>query len=207
MYCIKLQTMTKDQADLQAVCPSRRRSCALVNTPSLCANKAVCHIQELKRQLENWCQQSGNVQHQMSHEKQQNSKTFRFHSRESKSSIMPTELYIEDIGLSARTERKADRQDAEEALQTEKKRRQQKMEETKLSLLHKRMHRAVVKYFRQRSLYSLAELARFQNLSNENNQKIKTIQEELSEAIQRISAFLQSVADDSTTVTVIMLRQ
>ncbi|KAK6302755.1 hypothetical protein J4Q44_G00271100 [Coregonus suidteri] len=67
------------------------------------------------------------------------------------------------------------------------------------------MHKAVVKYFRQRSLYSLAELARFQNLSNENNHKIKTIQEELSEAIQRISAFLHSMADDSTTVPVIML--
>ncbi|KAK6302757.1 hypothetical protein J4Q44_G00271120 [Coregonus suidteri] len=72
-----LSILGTSHADLQAVCPSRRRSCALVNTPSLCVNKAVCHIQELKKQLENWCQQSGNVQHQMSHEKHQNSKTFR----------------------------------------------------------------------------------------------------------------------------------
>ncbi|CAB1326386.1 unnamed protein product, partial [Coregonus sp. 'balchen'] len=135
--------------DLQAVCPSRRRSCALVNTPSPCVNKAVCHIQELKRKVENWCQQSGNVQRQMSHEKQKNSKTFRLNSSEYVSSMMPTELYIEGIGLSARGEREgdllsplrkettdvlvevvylierleADRQDAEEALQSEKKRR------------------------------------------------------------------------------------
>ncbi|XP_020323256.1 coiled-coil domain-containing protein 178 [Oncorhynchus kisutch] len=139
----------QDQVDLQAVCPSRRRSCALVNTPSPCVNKAVCHIQELKRKVENWCQQSGNVQHQMSHEKQQKSNTFRLNSSESVSSMIPTELYIEGIGLSARGEREgdllsplrkettdvlvevvylierleADRQDAEEALQSEKKRR------------------------------------------------------------------------------------
>ncbi|XP_064791072.1 coiled-coil domain-containing protein 178-like isoform X1 [Oncorhynchus masou masou] len=139
----------QDQVDLQAVCPSRRRSCALVNTPSPCVNKAVCHIQELKRKVENWCQQAGNVQHQMSHEKQQKSKTFRLNSSESVSSMIPTELYIEGIGLSARGEREgdllsplrkettdvlvevvylierleADRQDAEEALQSEKKRR------------------------------------------------------------------------------------
>ncbi|XP_013995610.2 coiled-coil domain-containing protein 178 isoform X1 [Salmo salar] len=139
----------QDQVDLQAVCPSRRRSCALVNTPSPCVNKAVCHIQELKRKVENWCQQSGNVQHQMSHEEQQKRKTFRLNSSESVSSMIPTELYIEGIGLSARGEREgdllsplrkettdvlvevvylierleADRQDAEEALQSEKKRR------------------------------------------------------------------------------------
>ncbi|XP_010883949.2 coiled-coil domain-containing protein 178 isoform X2 [Esox lucius] len=136
----------QDQEDLRAVCPSRRRSCALVNTPSPCVNKAVCHIQELKKRLENWCQQSGNVKHQVSHEKHPKNTTIRFHSNESESSMMSTELYIEGIGLSAREEgllsplRKettdvlvevvylierleADRQDAEEALQTEKRRR------------------------------------------------------------------------------------
>ncbi|XP_067108447.1 coiled-coil domain-containing protein 178 [Osmerus mordax] len=137
----------QDQEDLQAVCPGRRRSCALVNTPSPCVNKAVCHIQELKRKLEDWCQQSVNDQHQMSHEKHQNSKTLRFHSTDSDTdSLISTELYIEGIGLSARErapspslrkettdvlvevvyliERlEADRQNAEEALLVEKKRR------------------------------------------------------------------------------------
>ncbi|KAL0966206.1 hypothetical protein UPYG_G00292290 [Umbra pygmaea] len=138
----------QDQGD-QAVCPSRRRSCALVNTPSPCVNKAVCHIQELKKKLENWCQQSGNVKHQMSHQKQQNSKRNKFYSSDSDSSAISTELYIEGIGLRSRGEKEdgllsplhkettdvlvevvylierleADRQDAKEALQTEKKRR------------------------------------------------------------------------------------
>ncbi|KAF0046874.1 hypothetical protein F2P81_000507 [Scophthalmus maximus] len=77
--------------------------------------------------------------------------------------------------------------------------RRKKMEETKLSLLQKRMHKALVKYFKQRSLYSQAELDRCQALSQETNRKIKTAQGELSEEIQLIAAFLQSLADDSTT--------
>ncbi|XP_063075788.1 coiled-coil domain-containing protein 178 isoform X2 [Engraulis encrasicolus] len=67
-----------------------------------------------------------------------------------------------------------------------------------LSLLQKRMHKAMVKYFNHRSLHSQAELAYFQTLSNAYNQKITTVQEELSEAIQRLSAFLHSLTDDST---------
>ncbi|KAG8014208.1 hypothetical protein GBF38_016565, partial [Nibea albiflora] len=47
---------------------------------------------------------------------------------------------------------------------------------TQLSLLQKRMHKALVKYFRQRSLYSQAELDRCQALSQETDQKIKTAQ-------------------------------
>ncbi|RXM36259.1 Coiled-coil domain-containing protein 178, partial [Acipenser ruthenus] len=35
----------------------RRRSCALVNTPSPCINKAIHHIQELERKIEGWFQQ------------------------------------------------------------------------------------------------------------------------------------------------------
>uniref|UniRef100_A0A3B4V412 Coiled-coil domain containing 178 n=1 Tax=Seriola dumerili TaxID=41447 RepID=A0A3B4V412_SERDU len=70
---------------------------------------------------------------------------------------------------------------------------------TQLSLLQKRMHKALVKYFKQRSLNSKAELDRCQALSQETNQKIKTAQEGLSEEIQLISTFLQSLTDDSTT--------
>ncbi|KAF7666278.1 hypothetical protein LDENG_00113650 [Lucifuga dentata] len=61
------------------------------------------------------------------------------------------------------------------------------------------MHKALVKYFKQRSLYSQAELDWCQALSQETDQKIKTAQEELSNEIQQISAFLQSLTDDSTT--------
>ncbi|KAK2822496.1 hypothetical protein Q5P01_022561 [Channa striata] len=68
-----------------------------------------------------------------------------------------------------------------------------------LSLLQKRMHKALVKYFKQRSVYSQAELDRCQALSQETNQKIKTAQDGLSEEIQLITAFLQSLTDDSTT--------
>lgn len=47
----------QDQADLQAVCSGRRRTCALLNSPSPCVNNAIYHIQELKMTVENWCQQ------------------------------------------------------------------------------------------------------------------------------------------------------
>ncbi|CAB1448520.1 unnamed protein product [Pleuronectes platessa] len=70
---------------------------------------------------------------------------------------------------------------------------------TQLSLLQKRMHKALVEYFKQRSLYSQAELDRCQALSQETNQKIKTAQEGLSGEIQLIAAFLKSLTDDSTT--------
>ncbi|KAM9487715.1 coiled-coil domain-containing protein 178 [Clarias gariepinus] len=61
---------------------------------------------------------------------------------------------------------------------------------TQLSLLQRRMHKAMLKYFKHRSVYSQAELARFQALSNQNKQKMKALQDDLSRAIQRISAFL-----------------
>nr|XP_046264130.1 coiled-coil domain-containing protein 178 isoform X2 [Scatophagus argus]XP_046264131.1 coiled-coil domain-containing protein 178 isoform X2 [Scatophagus argus] len=72
---------------------------------------------------------------------------------------------------------------------------------TQLSLLQKRMHKESVKNFKQRHLYSQAELDRCQALSQETNQKIKTAQEGLLEDIQHISTFLQSLTDDSTTTS------
>lgn len=49
--------VSQDQADLQAVCSGRRRTCALLNSPLPCVNKAIYHIQELKMTVEDWCQQ------------------------------------------------------------------------------------------------------------------------------------------------------
>eukprot|EP00064_Thunnus_orientalis_P009522 superscaffoldBa00001215_g9546 len=60
----------QDQADLQAVCSGRRRTCALLNSPSPSVNQAIYHIQELKMKVENWCQQADKV-----HSKTQNDLT------------------------------------------------------------------------------------------------------------------------------------
>ncbi|KAM3603866.1 uncharacterized protein V6R79_003167 [Siganus canaliculatus] len=68
---------------------------------------------------------------------------------------------------------------------------------TQLSLLQKRMHKALVKYFKQRSLDSQAELDRCQTLCRETNQKIKTAQDDFSEQILHVSANLRSLTDDS----------
>lgn len=45
-----------DQGELQRVY-SCSRSCELTNPPTPCVRKAVCHIQELRNKLKNWCQQ------------------------------------------------------------------------------------------------------------------------------------------------------
>ncbi|KAK3551466.1 hypothetical protein QTP70_017410 [Hemibagrus guttatus] len=69
--------------------------------------------------------------------------------------------------------------------------------QTQLSLLQRRMHKAMLKYFKHRSVYSQAELARFQALSNQNKQKMKALQEDLSGAIRRVSAFLTDAGQDA----------
>ncbi|XP_047667062.1 coiled-coil domain-containing protein 178 isoform X2 [Tachysurus fulvidraco] len=68
---------------------------------------------------------------------------------------------------------------------------------TQLSLLQRRMHKAMLKYFKHRSVYSQAELAGFQALSNQNKQKMKALQEDLSGAIQRVSGFLTDASRDA----------
>uniref|UniRef100_A0A3B1JQ03 Si:dkeyp-7a3.1 n=2 Tax=Astyanax mexicanus TaxID=7994 RepID=A0A3B1JQ03_ASTMX len=68
-----------------------------------------------------------------------------------------------------------------------------------LSLLQRRMQEDMLENFEHRSVYSQAELARCQALSNENNQKMKALQEKCSGAIDRISAFLHTLTDNSTT--------
>ncbi|XP_047224956.1 coiled-coil domain-containing protein 178 isoform X3 [Girardinichthys multiradiatus] len=82
---------------------------------------------------------------------------------------------------------------------THLKARKELMEEIKLSLLQKRMHKVWVKYLEQRNLRSLAELDWCQALFQQIAQEIKTAQGKLLEEIQLISAFLQSQRDHSTT--------
>ncbi|XP_028283260.1 coiled-coil domain-containing protein 178 [Parambassis ranga] len=136
--------MSEDSADLQPVCTGRRRTCALLNSPSPCVNSAIYHIQEMKMTVENWCQQSGKHQPHFYQDKHQYSKGLRVQSRDSDGdSVMSAELYVEGIAISAREsclfsplmrkinevlsevmcliERlEADRQYAEEALHKEK---------------------------------------------------------------------------------------
>eukprot|EP00079_Xenopus_tropicalis_P016624 XP_004915704.1 PREDICTED: coiled-coil domain-containing protein 178 [Xenopus tropicalis] len=64
-----------------------------------------------------------------------------------------------------------------------------------ISVLQSRMHRALVEFFKQRGLYSQAGLATFQAASQENALKILAVQETMSQTIQRVSAFLTSLAD------------
>ncbi|KAK1878521.1 Coiled-coil domain containing protein 178 [Dissostichus eleginoides] len=135
----------QDQADLQGVCSGRRRTCALLNSPSPCVNSAIYHVQELKITVENWLQQSG--KYLIDQDKHNYNKALRFQSRDSDTdSVTSTELFVEGIAISAREscplspllkkindvlgevvyliERlEADRQDAEEALLKEKRRK------------------------------------------------------------------------------------
>ncbi|XP_034558262.1 coiled-coil domain-containing protein 178 [Notolabrus celidotus] len=134
----------QDQADLQAVCSGRRRTCALLNSPSPYVNTVIYHIQKLKMTIENSFQQSGKDHPQIDRD----SKALRFQSRDSDNdSVTSTELFVEGIAISAKercplsppllkkindvlgevvylTEQlEADRQYAEEALQKEKRRK------------------------------------------------------------------------------------
>ncbi|XP_014345276.1 coiled-coil domain-containing protein 178 [Latimeria chalumnae] len=68
-----------------------------------------------------------------------------------------------------------------------------------LSLLQSRMHKALVEYFKQRGLYSQARLAMFQATSHENTQKILAVQKDFSKAIHRVSSFLHTLTDGSST--------
>ncbi|KAK7123439.1 hypothetical protein R3I93_021763 [Phoxinus phoxinus] len=131
-----------EQGKLQTVCSSRRRSCALVNTPTPCVNKAVCHIQELQTKLENWGQQGDNAQHETAHENN-HSIIWKCVSTESKNAVGSTKLHIEGMGLCVQDSEgltslwmeaadvlmevmslierlECDRRDAEKALQEEK---------------------------------------------------------------------------------------
>ncbi|XP_055038138.2 coiled-coil domain-containing protein 178 [Misgurnus anguillicaudatus] len=88
------------QGELQAVCSSRRRSCALVNTPTPCVNKAVCHIRELKTKLENWNQKGGNAQHETENENN-HSNAWKCISTDGGDSDVTADLCVEGLVLCA----------------------------------------------------------------------------------------------------------
>ncbi|XP_069014140.1 coiled-coil domain-containing protein 178 [Embiotoca jacksoni] len=188
----------QDQADLQAVCTGRRRTCALLNSPSPCANTAIYHLQEMKMMVENWCQQSGKYSSQIDQDKQQYTKTLRLQSRDSDSeSVMSTDLYIEGIAISATEscplspllkkindvlvevvcliERlEADRQDAEEALHTEKRRKiflESKVDS--ISLWRQKEHAFVVQREHEACIRDITELKWQQKLERDKVHQVK----------------------------------
>ncbi|KAM4557110.1 coiled-coil domain-containing protein 178 isoform 1-T1 [Fundulus diaphanus] len=194
-------TSQQDQADLQAVCSGRRRTCALLNSPSPCVSSAICHIQDMRRLIENWFQKPRKYQPEMDPEKTAYSKTLRFQLRDSDSDS--TDLYVEGIAISARegyqrsplqkkindvlsevvhlVERlEADRQYAEEALQKEKRRR--KTLESKvdsISLWKLMEHPSIVQKEHEACSRDITELKWLLKLEN---QKVDQVQKKLSQA-------------------------
>ncbi|XP_070775745.1 coiled-coil domain-containing protein 178 [Enoplosus armatus] len=193
----------QDQADLQAVCSGRRRTCALLNSPSPCVNNAIYHIQELKMTVENWSQQSGKYQPQIDQDKHQYSKTLRFQSKDSDTeSVTSTELFVEGIAISTREscplspllkkindvlgevvcliERlEADRQYAEEALHKEKRRKrflENKVDS--ISLWKQQEHAFVVQKEHEACIRDITELKWQLKLERE---KLDKAQEKLSQ--------------------------
>ncbi|KAG7526697.1 hypothetical protein JOB18_044129 [Solea senegalensis] len=173
----------QDQADLGVVCSGRRRTCALLNSPSPYVNNAIHHMHELKMAVENWCQQCGKYQPHMDQEKQQYSKTSRLQPRDSDTeAVMTTELFVEGFAISARgsttlspllkkindvlgevmclIERlEADRQNAEEALHREKRRKTFLEKKVgSISLWKQQEHSSVVQKARESCTRDVAEL-------------------------------------------------
>ncbi|TMS10289.1 Coiled-coil domain-containing protein 178 [Larimichthys crocea] len=192
----------QDQADLQAVCSGRRRTCALLNSPSPSVNSAIYHIQEMKMTVENWCQQSGKYQPQIDQDKHQYSKALRFQSRDSDTeSVTSTELFVEGIAISAREscplspllkkindvlgevvyliERlEADRQYAEEALYKEKRRKRFLEDKVdSISLWKQQEHSFVVQKEHEACIRDITELKWQLKLERE---KLDQTQEKLS---------------------------
>ncbi|XP_069367448.1 coiled-coil domain-containing protein 178 isoform X2 [Paralichthys olivaceus] len=192
-----------DQADLQVVCSGRRRTCALLNSPSPCVNNAIYHMQELRMAVENWCQQCGKCPPQIDQDKHQYSKTLRFQPRDSGTeSVMSTELFVEGVAISAREscplspllkkindvlgevvcliERlEADRQYAEEALRKEKRRK--RFLESKVdsvSLWKQQEHSFVVQKEHEACNRDISELKWQLKLEKE---KLDKLQEKLSD--------------------------
>ncbi|XP_062260354.1 coiled-coil domain-containing protein 178 [Platichthys flesus] len=187
----------QDQADLQVVCSGRRRTCALLNSPSPCVNNAIYHMQELRMAVDNWCQQIDQDKHQYS-------KSTRFQRRDSGTeSMMSTELFVEGVAIMAREssplspllknindvlgevvgliERlEADRQSTEEALHKEKRRRrflESKVE--RVSLGKQQEHSSVVQKEHEACSRDISELKWQLKLEKE---KLDKLQEKLSDS-------------------------
>ncbi|CAL8344968.1 unnamed protein product [Merluccius merluccius] len=140
----------QDQGDLQAVCSGRHRSCALVNTPSPCVNKAIYHIQELKRKVE-ICEPWSPLRKET------------------------TDVLVEVVYLLERLE--ADRQDAEDCLLKEK--RRSKVLGKRLgsvSLWKQQEHAALVQKEHEACTRDISELKRTLRLRRE---LVERLQEKL----------------------------
>ncbi|XP_062836471.1 coiled-coil domain-containing protein 178 isoform X1 [Anolis carolinensis] len=72
-------------------------------------------------------------------------------------------------------------------------------DQQQFSRLQRKLHRALVKYFKLQALHSQAGLAKFQAASHENAQKILAVQRGLSEAVGHADIFLKSLTDGSST--------
>ncbi|XP_041847378.1 coiled-coil domain-containing protein 178 isoform X2 [Melanotaenia boesemani] len=192
----------QDQADLQALCSGRNRTCALLNSPSPCVNSAIYHIHEMKKIVENWCQ----------HGKPHYSKTSRFQSRDSDSdSVKSTDLYVEGTAISARESYplpplkkkindilsevmdliqrlEVDRQNVEKALHKEKQRKSLlKSKVDSIALREQIEHSFAVQQEQEACLRDITELKRHLKLET---QKLDQVQEKLSDA-QLLNQHLQ----------------
>ncbi|KAM9845035.1 LOW QUALITY PROTEIN: coiled-coil domain-containing protein 178 [Aulostomus maculatus] len=167
------------QADLQTVCSGRRRTCALLNSPLPSVNSAIEHIQELRKKVEDWCQQSGKYQRQT--DRHRHHETLRFYPRDTESE-MSTKLFVEGFAIGTREscplspllkkindvlgevvyliERlEADRQYAEEALCKEKRRKRYLENKVdSISLLKQQEHSVVIQKEHEACIRDVSEL-------------------------------------------------
>ncbi|CAL9688593.1 unnamed protein product [Knipowitschia caucasica] len=186
-----------DQVDLQGACSGRRRTCALLNSPSPCVTSAIQHIQELRAKVDKCFQQPGKYHSQIDLDKSPYDQNLRFQPGDSDASVMSTELVIEGIGLTPREgsssspllkkindvlreivyliERlEADRQYAEEALLVEKRRKMfLEKKYDSISLWMQKEHSVVVQKEHEACLRDITELKWQLRLEQDKLDKLK----------------------------------
>lgn len=67
-----------------------------------------------------------------------------------------------------------------------------------LQSLQKRMHGAMLEYFKYRGLYNQSELGRMENESLSNTDKVVDLQDEMNVALKKITEFLENQMDGQT---------
>lgn len=67
-----------------------------------------------------------------------------------------------------------------------------------LQSLQKRMHGAMLEYFKYRGLYNQSELGRMENESLSNTDKVVELQDEMNVALKKITEFLENQMDGQT---------
>ncbi|PWA25241.1 hypothetical protein CCH79_00005385, partial [Gambusia affinis] len=180
-YHEEIGNVPLDQADLQVVCTGRRRTCALLNTPSPCASSAICHIQDMRSQLKMWFQKRLSMKVLDSDSKDLYVEGIAITARGYEKS--PLQGKIEDVlsevmHLVERLE--ADRQFAEEALQKEKRRRSILVSKIDgISLWKLSEHPAIIQKEHEACSRDITELKWQLKLEN---QKIDEVQEKLFQA-------------------------